>query len=127
MRKLFCTVFLLTWFTMCGWALTFAQDFQVGQSVLLEATKPIGVPLHRNPAPSYLKHVPTGTSATIEQTAQNGQWLYLRLPNDDKAWVHKKYLKTGSPQPRPPANPDLPLTAAGGEHEVWASRDQCEA
>ncbi len=127
MRKLFCTFFLFTWFTMCGWSMTFAQDFQVGQSVMLEATKPIGVPLHRNPAPSYLKHVPTGTSATIEQTAQNGQWLFLRFRNDDKAWVHKKYLKAGSSQPKPPAKPEIPRTAEGGEHAVWASRDQCEA
>ncbi|HNP61450.1 MAG TPA: endonuclease/exonuclease/phosphatase family protein [Nitrospirales bacterium] len=127
MRKLFSTVFLFTWFTLCGWSFTFAQDFQVGQSVMLEATKPIGVPLHRNPSPSYLKHVPSGTSATIEETAQNGQWVYLRFPNDDKAWVHKKYLKAGSPQPGPPAKPENSRTAEGGEQAVWASRDQCEA
>ena len=127
MQKLFSTFGFVFWFTMCGWSITFAQNFEVGQSVILEATKPIGVPLHRNPAPSYLKHIPTGTAAVIEQTAQHGQWLYLRLPNDDKAWVHKKYLKAGSPQPKPPAKPDRPLTAAGGEHEVWASRNQCEA
>ncbi|MCA9500545.1 MAG: SH3 domain-containing protein, partial [Nitrospira sp.] len=104
---------------MCGWSITFAHDFEVGQLVILEAIKPIGVPLHRNPTPSYLKHVPTGTPATIEETAQHGQWLYLRLPDDEKAWVHKKYLKAGSPQPRPPAKPDIPLTTEGGEHEVW--------
>lgn len=126
MHKLISTFGFVFWVTMCGWTITFAQDFVVGQSVILEATKPIGVPLHRNPAPSYLKHVPTGTSATIEQTAQNGQWLFLRLPNDDTAWVHKKYLIAGSPPAKPPAKSDLPLTAEEGAHEVWASRDQCE-
>ncbi|MCA9421096.1 MAG: endonuclease/exonuclease/phosphatase family protein, partial [Nitrospira sp.] len=65
--------------------------------------------------------------ATIEQTAQNGLWLFLRLPNNDKAWVHKKYLKAGSPEPGPPAKPEIPLTAEGGEQAVWASRDRCEA
>ncbi|HNP29603.1 MAG TPA: endonuclease/exonuclease/phosphatase family protein [Nitrospirales bacterium] len=127
MRNLLYTLFLLIWFTVCGGSLTLAQDFHVGQSVILEATKPIGVPLHRYPAPSYLKHIPTGTPATIEQTAQNGLWLFLRLPNNDKAWVHKKYLKAGSPEPGPPAKPEIPLTAEGGEQAVWASRDRCEA
>jgi endonuclease/exonuclease/phosphatase family metal-dependent hydrolase len=126
MHKPLSTLFLLIWLSVCGWSITFSQDFQVGQSVILEATKPAGVPLHRKPTSSYLKHVPTGTPATIQQTAQNGQWLFLRLPNKDTAWVHKKYIKADSPQPGPSANPEVPRTATGDEHAVWASRDQCE-
>lgn len=127
MRKFLSLLVLMAWLTLWSWSITVAQDFQVGQSVILEATKPIGVPLHRQPAPSYLKHVPTGTPATIEKTAQDGQWLFLRLPNEDQAWVHKKYLKAGSPHPKPPAKPEISKTATGGEQAVWASRDQCEA
>jgi endonuclease/exonuclease/phosphatase family metal-dependent hydrolase len=126
MRTAFRTLILLAWLSVCGWSIAFSQDFQVGQSVILEATKPIGVPLHRNPAPSYWKHVPRGTPATIEKTAQNGQWLFLRLPNESTAWVHRKYLKADSPQPNSSAKPEVPKTMAGGEYAVWTSRDQCE-
>jgi endonuclease/exonuclease/phosphatase family metal-dependent hydrolase len=94
--------------------------------VVLEATKPIGVPLHRQPASSYLKHVPTGTPANIEKTAQKGKWLFLRLPNRDTAWVHRKYVKARSPQSSPSAAPGLPRNATGHEQAVWASREQCE-
>lgn len=127
MRKYLSLLVLMIWLSLWSWSIAFAQDFQVGQSVILEATKPIGVPLHRQPTPSYLKHVPTGTPATIEKTAQNGQWLYLRLPNEDQAWVHKKYLKAGSPLPNPSPDPIVIQTATGGERAVWASREQCEA
>lgn len=127
MRKFLSLLVLMIWLNLWSWSIAFAQDFQVGQSVILESTKPIGVPLHREPAPSYLKHVPTGTLATIEKTAQNGQWLYLRLPNEDQAWVHKKYLKAGSPLPNPSPDPIVIQTATGGESAVWASREQCEA
>ena len=127
MRKFLSILALIACLSLWSWSITFAQDFQVGQSVILEATKPAGVPLHRKPTSSYLKHVPTGTPATVEKTAQNGQWLYLRLPNKSTAWVHKQYLKAGSPPPSPFPNPIVPQTATGGEHAAWASRDQCEA
>ena len=54
-----------------------AQDFQVGQSIILEAKKPVGVPLHREPSPSYLKHVPGGSTAVIQQISQEGPWLHI--------------------------------------------------
>jgi endonuclease/exonuclease/phosphatase family metal-dependent hydrolase len=126
MRHLLRTLFFLALFSLYGWVVAFSQDFKVGQSVVLEGTKPAGVPLHRKPTSSYLKHVPTGTPATIQQTAQNGQWLFLRLANEDTAWVHKKYIKADLPQPGPSADPEVPQTAAGEEHAVWASRNQCE-
>ena len=127
MRNFLSILILMAWLSLWSWSIAFAQDFQVGQSVILEATKPIGVPLHRQPAPSYLKHVPTGTPATIEKTTQDGQWLFLRLPNEEQAWVHKKYLKAGSPLPNPSPDPIVIQTATGGERAVWASREQCEA
>jgi len=126
MRHILHALFFLALFSLCGWSVAFAQDFQIGQSVILEATKPAGVPLHRKPTSSYLKHVPTGTPATIEKTAQNGTWLFIRLPNKDTAWVHRKYLKTDSLKPGPSTDSQAPQTAAEGESAVWGSRDQCE-
>lgn len=123
MLHIVCSLILCS---LIPWSVTFAQDFQVGQSVILEATKPIGVPLHRQPTSSYLKHVPTGTQAVIQQIAQNGQWLLLRLPDLSTAWVHKKYIQVESPQPASSAVPKMPKITAGGEHEVWAGREPCE-
>ena len=68
------------------------QDFHLGQQVVLQAKKPIGVPLHREPSPSYVKHVPSGTTATIQQITQDGHWLLIQLASGDTSWVHKKYI-----------------------------------
>ena len=113
-----------------------AHDFQIGQSVVLRATKPIGVPLHRKPAPSYLKHVPGDTTAIIEHISKNAQWIRIRFASGETGWVHAKYVEPASsvptsPAPKPdpsdsPTIPNRPLTTAGGEEAVWASREECE-
>ena len=111
-----------------------AQDFQVGQRVILEAKKPIGVPIHRKPAPSYLKHVPSGTEATIDRIAQGGQWLSIQLASGDTSWVHKKYLRLTqvAPMPMVPAAPLAQIppavshTIGEGEEEVWSNKDKCQ-
>jgi endonuclease/exonuclease/phosphatase family metal-dependent hydrolase len=111
-----------------------AQDFQVGQSVILEAKKPIGVPLHREASPSYLKHVPSGTTATIHRIAQDGHWLFIQLASREVHWVHRKYVQatTAASTPIVTGNPSSPKTPAGskitmgGEHDVWTSKDQCQ-
>ena len=126
MRNFPATFFLLTLLSLYDWSMVFSQDFEAGQSVILEATKPAGVPLHREPSPSYLKHVPTGTPATIEKTTQNGKWLFVRLPDKGTAWVHKKYIKAGSSQASPSDGPEISRTVTGEEQAVWASRERCE-
>ena len=114
-----------------------ADDFQVGQQVILEAKKPIGVPIHREPSPSYLKHVPTGTKGTIERMAQGGHWLSITFASGDTSWVHKKYLRanTGKDAPTPiipntPSSQKSPTASkitVGGENGVWTNKAQCEA
>ncbi len=113
-----------------------AQDFQVGQSVVLKAKKPIGVPLHREPAPSYLRHVPTGTSASIQEIAQRGQWLLIELPSGETSWVHRKYLQLDTSHPTlavpdQSPTPSIPsmtsTTTVGGEEKVWRNKDECQA
>ncbi len=113
-----------------------AQDFQIGQAVILQAKKPIGVPLHREPVPNYLRHVPTGTSASIQNIAQGGQWLLIKLASGETHWVHQKYLQAHSVKSSPitqntPSTPRIPsvasTTTVGGEKKVWKSKDECQA
>ncbi|MDX2348645.1 MAG: endonuclease/exonuclease/phosphatase family protein [Nitrospirota bacterium] len=131
----FLTLISFIFFLVVG-SLSFAsaQDFQVGQSVILEAKKPIGVPLHREASPSYLKHVPSGTSATIQRIAQDGHWLSVQLASGEAHWVHRKYVQANTiastpivpSKPSSPKTPSGSKTTIGGEHEVWTSKEQCQ-
>lgn len=137
MRTSFIIVILLGLVIVGTVPLTAAHEFQVGQSVVLTASKPIGVPLHREPGPSYLKHIPTGTLALIEKISKNDQWLQIRLDSGETHWVHAKYVEPRSTAPNPPAPipstpslskiPDHSSTTVGGEEAAWASEEQCEA
>ncbi len=126
----------------CTWGLVlgnpnqaFAEDFQKGQSVVLEAKKPKGVPLHREPSPSYLKHVPNGTAATIQDIHQDPHWLAIQLASGERHWVHKKYLRTPTTAPTstlpalpaPSETSPVSRTQKGGEQAVWRSKEQCQA
>ncbi|MDR4493701.1 MAG: endonuclease/exonuclease/phosphatase family protein [Nitrospirales bacterium] len=116
--------------------MTGAHEFQVGQSIVLTASKPIGVPLHREPGPSYVKHIPSGTPALIEKISKNDQWLQIRLVSGESHWVHAKYVELPSVAPNPPAPippptsplkiPDHASATVGGEGAAWSSREQCE-
>ncbi len=112
--------------TFCLLPLVWAHDFHIGQTLILQAQKSIGVPLHRNPDPSYLKHVPTDTSVTLEKITKKGKWLFIRLSDGTTAWVHSKYIKASSPSPGPSPTPNVATTSMGGEKAVWSSRDQCK-
>ncbi len=134
--KNFLTFLNLTFILLIGnISIISAQDFQVGQSVILKAKKPIGVPLHHKPSPSYLKHVPSGTTAIIKQLAQNSPWISIQLDSGETRWIHKKYLQTytTTPQPimqSPPPTPTMSTVKTkitiGGEEEVWRNKDQCQ-
>jgi len=137
MRSLTLAISLLGLFSLGQVSFADAHDFQIGQSVVLTATKPIGVPLHREPAPSYLKHVPGGTTAIIEHISKNTQWIQIRFASQETAWVLAKYVEPRSsvptspdPKPDPPGSPTIPHqppATEGGEEAVWASREQCES
>jgi hypothetical protein len=112
-----------------------AQDFQIGQSIILEAKKPVGVPLHRGPSPSYLKHVPGGSTAVIQHISQEGPWLHILLASGETHWIHRKYVRVSTAVPTPPVStttspleaPEEPKTTMASEHEVWTSKEQCQA
>jgi len=128
----FLSLLFLGLFSVAG-----AHDFQKGQSVVLVTTKDIGVPLHREPGPSYLKHVPGGSTAIIAALSSKSPWIQVRLDSTkETVWVHVKYVQPSSavpdhPHPKtdPPKSPSLPSSppiTVGGEEAVWNSREQCE-
>lgn len=137
--RIYFIVCLFSLFMMGVLPLTNAHEFQVGQSVILKAAKPVGVPIHREPAPSFLQHVPSGTTGIIENISKNNQWLSLRLSSGETGWVHDKYVETSSkasPSPGPAhTTPHLPSDSPqsrpvnihiGEEEAVWTSREQCQ-
>ena len=111
-----------------------AGNFQIGQSVILEAKKPVGVPLHREPSPSYLKHVPSGTAATIQDIAQDGHWFSIRLSSGTAHWVHQKYIRANTTPSAPEVSvntphsaiPDTGVVQVGGESDIWSNRERCQ-
>ena len=135
MRNFLTPLYLLVCVLIGTFNLASAQNFQVGQSVILEAKKPKGVPLHREPSPSYLKHVPNGTTATITRIAQDAHWLSIQLASGEVHWVHQKYVQGTTTAPTPtlpdipftPKMPPVSTTRMGGEHAVWTSKEQCQA
>lgn len=101
-----------------------AAGYEVGQVVELKATKPIGVPLHREARSSLFDRAQTGTKGTVIGTAKQGRWLQLVLEDGRTAWIVKKYVGrvvepdgNGGPSPDP----------FGDELAVWSSLSQCEA
>ena len=134
MRNILTPIYLLVFVLIGNLSFASAQDFQVGQSVILEAKKPKGVPLHREPSPSYLKHVPNNTTATIQRIDQDEHWLSIQLASGEVHWVHKKYVQARPTAPTPitpsiPSPPKAPgpsSTTKGGEQAVWTSREHCQ-
>ncbi|WP_447970642.1 endonuclease/exonuclease/phosphatase family protein [Nitrospira sp. M1] len=118
-----------------GTTSVFAQEFEVGRPIILQATKPVGVPLHQEHPPNYWKHVPTRTQVTLEDIASDGQWLSIRLPTGEQAWVSIKYIRANAP---PPANDSQDTkrihaqsasrspSSKEDEAKVWNSREGCE-
>jgi len=138
MRNFLILINLTFFLSIVAFVFAANEDFQVGQSVILEAKKPVGVPLHREPSPSYVKHVPSGTIATIQDIVQGGHWFKIKLPSGDTSWVHRKYIQIDTAAPTPidartpsiPKYPDSSRTAkvtVGGEDEVWTNIGQCQA
>ena len=113
----------------------FAQEFEVGKPIFLHATKPVGVPLHKENPPNYWKHVPTETQVTLEDIAKNGKWLSIRLPSGKQAWVSTKYIRDSAPLASTNKKPSnilsqsasgAPPSLEGDEAQVWGSREGCE-
>ena len=134
MRKFLTSIYLIVFVLIGNLSFASAPDFHVGQEVVLQGKKPIGVPLHREPSPSYLKHVPSGTNAVIQRIDQNGHWLSVQLASGDTSWVHKKYIQINTVArtpivpsiPSAPKSPTGSKTTTGGEHDVWNSKNECQ-
>ncbi len=105
-----------------------AHDFQIGNHIVLKAKKPVGVPLHREPKPSYVRHVPDQTTGTIKAIAKDPHWLNIRLGSGETGWVHSKYVQLSSVQKSQPLQKPLPQHTSlttGGEDAVWSGQTGC--
>ncbi len=116
-----------------------ANEFEVGQSIILKSSKARGVPIHRKPAPSYWKHIPNGSQGVVQRLAVNSKWLFIVLESGESGWVIPKYvhaaIMTDSPaeQHHPPSpSPiisesarDLHVSSAAEEELVWSSEAGC--
>ena len=117
---------------------TLAVEFQVGQSVTLNSPKPIGVPLHQKPAPSYWKHIPNGSLGTVKKLSEDHKWIFIELQSGENAWVKPKFIQTNSASPPPTSPPinkpeavstSLPTDHTSSKEEetlVWASPEGCQ-
>ena len=115
---------------------SYAQEVEIGQIIILQEKKPVGVPLHREHPPNFWKHVPTRTEVTLEDFSDDGKWLIVRLASGEKAWVNLKYLGANASSPLFPEQiepaspiptvPPKPSPSEGDEISVWSSREGCE-
>ena len=114
---------------------TMAESFTVGQTITLNAKNPKGVPLHREPNPSYWKHVPDGLKGTVQHIANNG-WLQIAFSTGEEAWVHPKYVNAKSStdtshiestqEPAATTESNLHVSSEQEEKRVWASPSDCQ-
>jgi len=62
--------------------------------VRLRSSHPLGVPLHSMPGGSNTyDRVPNGTVAVVDETANDGKWLFVRVPPSLSGWIARKYVE----------------------------------
>lgn len=103
---------------------SWALDLAVGTRVDLQATNPLGVPLHRQPHPSLFGRVADGTIGTIIGLRDENRWLNVTLPDNRVGWVLGGYVRRVLPPATPPVDPRL--DSANDVSEVWTSAERCE-
>lgn len=97
-----------------------AEAFAVGDMVVLHATSPAGVPLHREPNPSLFGRAPDGATAIVRELAGEGRWLRIELSGGTGGWVVAKYLERQDAPPPPTPTPIEDLK------KVFGSVQECE-
>ena len=111
------------------------QDLTIGQPIVLQAKKSVGVPVHREPSPSYLKHLPEGTTGIIRDRANKTPWLFIEVSSGETYWVHRKYIRSdtsSSPsvtqqEPSPAMPSGESMKRVGGDTAVWSGQQECQA
>ena len=107
-------------------ASTFATDFEDGDRVVLRATNPLGVPLHREPRSSMFGRSAEGAEGEVRDTARGGRWLKVQIDEGPLAWIVEKYLAAAGE--REPARASIAARPIGDDDmaSVFASREACE-
>lgn len=71
----------------------FAIDVSPGDSVELDATSTLGVPLHETAASSLVGRAADGTIAEVLETANDQRWIKIRLPDGREHWIIERYIE----------------------------------
>lgn len=74
-----------------------AIDVSPGDQLELKATNRLGVPLHQTSSSSLVGRTPDGTIVSILETADNGQWINIKLPEGQERWIVERYIKKVNP------------------------------
>lgn len=113
--------FLFVSFTIF-FALTLLIGYEVGDWIELKATKPQGVPLHRESKSSMFGRALDGSKAKILGLADGGHWLKIELQDGRVGWIIERYVgNVISPPEEPPAD-----ITSNDNWLAWGSEDGCK-
>ena len=70
-----------------------AIDVSPGDSVELDATSALGVPLHETSESSLMGRAADGTIAEVIETANDQRWIKIRLPDGREGWIVERYIE----------------------------------
>lgn len=102
---------------------------RVGDTIELEATSHLGVPLHSRPEPTDdFQRVADGARANVLEVRPDGRFLRIRvLPDGPEGWIVPKYVLRVVTGSAPVTTPAPPQTGGAGEREaeIWASPQSC--
>ena len=95
------------------------QAVKIGDSVELEATHSLGVPLHREPRSSMFDRVGDGEVVRVVGVAQSNRWFQVAVGDGRAGWIVEKYIG------RVVASEAM-VDAAEDELAVWSSPKGCK-
>jgi hypothetical protein len=90
---------LLTLFlsVCCFGSTALAIDVSPGDQLELKATNRLGVPLHQTSSSTLVGRTPEGTVVSVLETAEDGRWINIKLPDGKERWIVERYIKKVNP------------------------------
>ncbi len=83
--------------SICASAFAHAQEFSVGDAVVLEEGTARGVPLHRDARSSLFGYAQLGEVAEVVEVRDEGHWILIQL-GGAQAWVLGRYVSSLTPE-----------------------------
>ncbi|MBI1240550.1 endonuclease [Umezakia ovalisporum] len=102
---LVCLLFSVLLIATPAWAINVLS----GDQVELKTTSNLGVPLHRISSTSVVGRAADGTIAEVVGTANNNNWVEIKLPDGEERWIIEKYItRVISSEPTQSQQEELP-------------------